>query len=333
MVTLSRKAGEKLECLLCPHFCKISKGKTGICGVRMNTGEKIELTTYNTLSSYSVDPIEKKPLYHFFPGSNIFSIGSYGCNLRCDFCQNYQISQNVPQSILPEMTIKKIIRDALGTKNNVGVAFTYNEPTISFEFIHDVAKLANTEGLFTVLVSNGYVNPEPLEEIIKFIDAFNIDLKAFNEDFYKKLAGGSLAPVKTSLKQIADSGKHLEITTLIIPGQNDNEQEMAFQTEWIANELGPDVPFHLSKYFPTYKRDNPPTPEETLLKLSAIASKNLNYVYTGNTLSTKGQNTSCPVCGTEVTIRTGYKIRLVNLDEDGKCIVCSNPIYRNFTFS
>lgn len=333
MVTLTKKTGDKLQCLLCPHYCKIGRDKTGICGVRKNTGEKIELTTYNILSGYAVDPIEKKPLYHFYPGRNILSIGSYGCNLRCDFCQNYQISQNVPESVVPDMTIKKIIKDALGTSNNIGIAFTYNEPTIWFEFIRDVATVANKEGLLTVLVSNGYVNPEPLAEIIRFIDAFNIDLKAFNNDFYKNLAGGGLEPVKTSLKLIADSGKHLEVTTLIIPGQNDNEQEMISQTEWMANELGPDVPFHLSRYFPVYKRSNPPTGEESLIRLAEIASGNLNYVYTGNTLSDKRQNTSCPVCGTEVTKRSGYKIRLANLDEEGKCINCGNLIYRNFIFS
>jgi len=333
MLSLTKKTSDKLECQLCPHYCKLSKDKTGICGVRKNTGNKIELTTYNVLSAYSVDPVEKKPLYHFFPGSNILSIGSYGCNMRCDFCQNYNISQNIPESIVPGATINRIIKDALSTDNNIGIAFTYNEPSIWFEYIRDVSKIANKEGLFTVLVSNGYVNSEPLEEIIKFIDAFNIDLKAFNNTFYRKLAGAELEPVKSSLKQIADSEKHLEVTTLIIPGQNDDEKEMALQTEWMAEELGPDTPFHLSRYFPTYKRDNPPTPEDSLKKLFEIASKNLNYVYMGNTSSHEGQNTSCPICGTVVTTRLGYKTRVVNIDSEGKCNTCGTLIYKNFISS
>jgi pyruvate formate lyase activating enzyme len=333
MISLTKKSGDKLECQLCPHYCKLSKGKTGICGVRRNTGDKIELTTYNVLSAYSVDPVEKKPLYHFFPGSNILSIGSYGCNMRCDFCQNYHISQNVPASIVPGATIDSIIKDALSIDNNIGIAFTYNEPTIWFEYIRDVAKIAGKEGLLTVLVSNGYVNSEPLAEIIKFIDAFNVDLKAFNNTFYRKLAGAELEPVKSALKQIAGSGKHLEVTTLIIPGQNDDEKEMTLQTEWMAEELGHDIPFHLSRYYPTYKRDNPATSEDSLKKLCEIASKNLNYVYLGNTGSHEGQNTLCPVCSTVVTTRSGYKIHVDNLDEEGKCSNCGTLIYKNFISS
>ena len=332
MKPLFKKSNSKLECLLCPHYCKLDKGKTGICGVRKNTGEKIELMTYGIISGYSLDPIEKKPLYHFFPGYNILSLGSFGCNMKCDFCQNYHISQKVPESLLPEVTVKKIIMDALSTEKNIGIAFTYNEPIIWFEYMRDVAAIAKKEGLYTVMVSNGYVNSEPLDEIVEFIDAFNIDLKAFNNNFYRKLTGADLEPVKNSLKQIARSGKHLEITTLIIPGQNDDEKEMELQTEWIANELGNDVPFHLSRYFPTYKRDNPPTSEETLKKLYDIASDNLDYVYMGNSQSESGQNTLCPGCCTEVTIRSGYKTRLINLDEDGKCSCCGNLVYKNFTF-
>jgi pyruvate formate lyase activating enzyme len=333
MVPLFKKIQEKLECQVCPHFCKLSAGQTGICGVRKNTGEKIELTTYGVLSGYSVDPLEKKPLYHFYPGHNILSLGSYGCNMRCDFCQNYQISQNVPKSIIPDTSVKRIIKDALSAENNIGIAFTYNEPVIWFEFMRDIAVMAKIEGLITVMVSNGYVNGDVLGEIIKFTDAFNIDLKAFNNSFYRKLTGAELESVKSSLKTIAESGKHLEVTTLIIPGQNDDEDEMSLQTEWMANELGPDIPFHLSRYFPTYKRDDPSTSEDSLKKLSEIASKNLNYVYVGNSSSFTGHNTSCPVCGTVVTVRSGYKTRMQNLDYEGKCINCSNPIYKDFIFS
>ena len=333
MIPLFKKSDGKLECLVCPHYCKLGVGKTGICGVRKNTGEKIDLITYNVLSGYAVDPVEKKPLYHFFPGHNILSIGSFGCNMRCDFCQNYHISQNVPKSVVSDVKIDRIIADALTIENNIGIAFTYNEPIIWFEFIRDVAEIAKEKGLHTVMVSNGFVNSDPLNEIIGFTDAFNIDLKAFNNNFYRNLTGSELEPVKSALRQIARSGKHLEVTTLIIPGQNDDEKEMAQQTEWMAGELGDDIPFHLSRYYPTYKRESPSTPEISLERLFDIASKNLKYVYLGNTISELGQNTSCPVCGTVVTVRSGYKTRLTNLDEAGKCRTCGNQVYKNFSFS
>jgi len=333
MISLTKKTDDKLECTLCPHYCKLGVGKTGICGVRKNTGEKIELMTYGVLSGYSLDPVEKKPLYHFFPGHNILSIGSYGCNMRCDFCQNFHISQIVPQNLVSQKMINEITEDALSAEKNIGLAFTYNEPIISFEYMRDVAVSAKKEGLYTVMVSNGYVNREPLNAILEFIDAFNIDLKAFNNNFYRKLTGADVEPVKNSLKQIALSGKHLEITTLIIPGLNDDEKEMELQTRWLASELGKDVPFHLSRYFPTYKRDNPPTPEDTLKSLFETASGNLDYVYLGNSRLKYGNNTKCHNCGTEVTIRSGYKTELINLDKNGKCSCCGNLVYKNFTFS
>jgi len=331
MISLYKNDGAKTECLLCPHNCKIAEGKTGICGARKNNGGIIELTTYGVISGYALDPIEKKPLYHFYPGTNILSIGSYGCNMRCDFCQNYNISQRSAAGFTSITEPEKIVKDALAALNNIGIAFTYNEPVIWFEFVRDTALKARKKGLRTVMVSNGYINKEPLDEIISFTDAFNIDLKAFNNDFYKKLTGADLEPVKNTLKQISGSGKHLEITTLIIPGHNDNEDEMAFQAEWIAHELGKDIPLHLSRYFPMYKREDPATPQEIITKLEAVASKYLNYVYIGNMVSDSGQNTKCPVCGKTVTKRSGYNIRLQNLDQKGKCTGCGTRIYRNFT--
>jgi len=330
---LYKSSDEKLECLLCPHYCRLENGRTGICGVRKNTGEKIELTTYGVLSGFALDPIEKKPLYHFFPGYNILSIGSFGCNLRCDFCQNYHISQKIPKSLVPGMTLKKIIAESADAENNIGLAFTYNEPLIWFEFMRDAANLVKEKGLHTVMVSNGYVNKNPLKEITEFIDAFNIDLKAFNDAFYRKLTGAELEPVKQSLKQISNSGKHLEITTLIIPGQNDDEKEMARETEWIAAELGKDVPLHLSRYFPTYKRDTPATADGSLKRLFEIASEKLDYVYIGNSQAEPKQNTFCSVCGALITVRTGYETKTRNLNKDGKCTSCGNLVYKNFIFS
>lgn len=333
MKPLFLKYDQYLECQLCPHYCKIPEGKSGICGVRKNSGKEIELLTYGVISGYSHDPVEKKPLYHFFPGYKILSIGSYGCNMRCDYCQNYNISQKIPENIFPETTADKIVKSAISEKKNIGVAFTYNEPVISYEFISDVASGVKKEGLFTVLVSNGYINNEPLNELIQLIDAFNIDLKAFNNHFYRKLTGADITPVKNSLKQIAKSGKHLEITTLIIPDQNDKETEMALESEWIAGELGKDVPLHLSKYFPMFRRDDAATTQQTLERLFDIASENLNHVYLGNTTSDSGQDTFCPGCGTIVTRRSGYDTRLINLDKDGNCSSCGARIYKYFTLS
>jgi pyruvate formate lyase activating enzyme len=328
---LQRILENKTECLLCPHLCKLAEGKSGICGVRKNVGGTIELITYGVLSGYALDPIEKKPLYHFYPGTNILSLGSYGCNMRCDFCQNYNISQRKSSEFIKKTDPEKIISDARSSLNNIGIAFTYNEPVIWFEFIRDVSYLAKEEHLLTVMISNGYINSGPLDDIISFTDAFNIDLKAFNSDFYKKLTGAELEPVKNTLKQIARSGRHLEITTLIIPGHNDSEAEMAAEAEWIAGELGKDIPLHLSRYFPMYKREDPSTPAETIRRLAAVALKFLNYVYIGNMVSETGQNTYCPECGKCVTIRSGYNIKIRNLDQDGTCTVCRTQIYKHFT--
>ncbi len=328
-----KRHGNKLECLICPHNCKLDVGRTGICGVRKNTGDSIELLTYGVISGMSLDPVEKKPLYHFFPGNYIFSIGSYGCNMRCDFCQNYHISQNIPEHIKPRVTPQEIVKKAQKALNNIGIAFTYNEPVIWFEFMRDTAIRAKEEGLITAMISNGFVNSAILDGIISFTDAFNIDLKAFNNSFYKRLTGSDLDPVKYSLRKIAKAGRHLEITTLIIPGQNDSEDEMKQQTEWIAGELGKNVPFHLSRYFPTYKRSDESTDPATLKRLFEISAARLNYVYLGNIISDIGQNTQCPECGTLVTKRTGYTTTLFNLTSEGKCSSCGNRIYDHFTFS
>lgn len=335
MMILHRKSGHKTECLLCPHNCKLDEGRSGICHVRSNTGGEIKLNTYGILSSLSADPIEKKPLYHFFPGYNILSAGSYGCNMRCDFCQNYNISQCGYEPSKNENIIspRSLVDKALYTNRNIGLAFTYNEPVIWFEYMRDVAQLARKNNMFTVMVSNGYVCNEPLSEILDFIDAFNIDLKSFSDDFYRKLTGSSIEPVKNTLKRIASSGKHLEITTLIIPGQNDSVEEIERETEWIAGELGKHIPLHLSRYFPMYRSNNPVTPDGTLLKLYNSAAEKLDYVYVGNIKTDYGQNTNCPVCDLAVTLRSGYSISLQNLDRSGRCKGCGNLIYPYFTIS
>ncbi len=330
MEQLYVKSDRYIQCRLCPHMCKIAEGKKGVCGVRKNTGETIELMTYGVVSGCSSDPVEKKPLYHFFPGSNILSVGSYGCNLRCDFCQNWHISQNTSEIFRVNATPESIVEKALGTDDNIGLAFTYNEPVIWFEFMRDTAVMIKEKGFSTVMVSNGFVNEEPLKEMTGFTDAFNIDLKAFNPDFYKKLTGADLQSVRNSLKIIAAAGRHLEVTTLIIPGRNDSDQEMEAEADWISGELGNETPLHLSRYFPMYKRDDPATPQSTLDRLFEVASRHLRNVYLGNTRSGNGQDTSCSRCGITVTKRSGYSIRLMNLDNGGKCTQCGNLVYKNF---
>ncbi len=324
-----KKSGEKTECNLCPHNCKLADGKIGICGVRKNSAGMIELLTYGIISGFALDPVEKKPLYHFYPGMNIFSIGSYGCNMRCDFCQNFNISQSSIPPNARDMTPDEILKYSLSSHKNIGVAFTYNEPVIWYEYVKDVALKIKEAGQNTVMVTNGFVSPEALTEFLEFTDAFNVDLKAFNNDFYKKFTGASLEPVKESLKIIARSGRHLEITTLIIPGRNDSEKEMENEAEWIAGELGQEVPLHLSRYFPMYKRDDPPTPANTLVRLYEIAHKHLRYVYIGNAGNITGQNTYCPQCNNLITKREGYYITNSGT-KDGLCSVCGKEIYRYF---
>lgn len=322
----------KIECLLCPHFCKLAEGKTGICGVRKNTGSGIKLLTYGIISGFALDPIEKKPLYHFFPGTKILSIGSWGCNMRCDFCQNYHISQSEPEKGQDQVLPSEIIGEAIIAENNIGIAFTYNEPVIWFEFIKDVAEAAKEKGLKTVMVTNGFVAEEPLNDYLRFIDAFNVDLKAFSNSFYRQITGAEIEPVKEAIKKIARAGKHLEITTLVIPGRNDKPSDMEDEVRWIATELGKNTPFHLSRYFPMYKRSDPVTSHEKLMELYEIAARNLDYVYIGNTLSAAGQDTHCPQCKTLITKRSGYEINHVNT-VDGTCRTCGKRIYNSSTFS
>ena len=321
-----------IECNICPHNCKIRKGKAGICGIRVNNGKEIELQTYGLISGMAIDPIEKKPLYHFYPGGKILSIGSWGCNMKCDFCQNYHISQNADLRPSERVFPEEIVEKAKNTGNNIGVAFTYNEPVIWYEYVRDVALMTKNAGLYNVMVTNGFVNRPILAEYIEFTDAFNVDLKSFSNDFYRKISGAELEPVKNSLKMIAGSGRHLEITTLVIPGLNDKTSEIEELVKWIAGELGKEIPLHLSRYFPMYRRSTPATLQQALDELYEIASEELSYVYLGNTINGNGQDTICPGCGAIITRRSGYKIEHINTT-NGDCSKCGTEVYRNFTFS
>lgn len=324
-----KKQGDALRCRICPHNCLLGDGERGICGARENRQGKIDLITSGFISGYALDPIEKKPLYHFHPGSMILSVGSYGCNLSCDFCQNFHISQNVTLGRSRHIEPAVLVRQATLTRGNTGIAYTYNEPVIWYEFVTETARLAAAEGLTNVMVTNGYVNPGPLEEYIRVIDAFNIDLKAFSNEFYRNYTGATLKPVLDSIKAIALSGRHLEITTLIIPGLNDSPEEMKREAEWIAENAGTGVPLHLSRYFPTYRRSTSATPAETILALREIAEEYLDYVYTGNMGSDDGgSNTICPSCKTIAIKRSGYNIKITGLNDYGKCLNCGRQIIK-----
>lgn len=283
-----------VRCRLCPHGCEIRPGHTGICGVRQNDGGTLIASSYGQITALALDPIEKKPLARFHPGSYILSAGSYGCNFRCRFCQNHTISMGSavdddreafhdrwPESIhvLPEVLVDKALE--LVPEGNIGIAYTYNEPLIGYEYVYDCCRLAHEKGLKNVVVTNGYICREPLQELLPFIDAFNIDLKSFRDAFYRKLCGGLSGHVKHTI-EMAASCCHVEVTTLIIPGLNDSEDEMEELASWLAS-VSPDIPLHLSRFFPRFKMlDRPPTPPEKIYSLVDIAREHLKYVYTGN---------------------------------------------------
>lgn len=270
--------GKKVKCKLCPHGCILPHGSTGFCRARKNVDGRLFSLNYGYISSIAFDPIEKKPLYHFYPGSSILSIGTFGCSFKCLHCQNFEISQLTPNVF--EVETEKLIALAKKDPKCIGIAFTYNEPTIWFEYVMDVAKAFRQEGLKTVLVTNGYLNEEPLNDLLEVIDAANIDVKAFNDEFYKKVCSGDLETVKRFV-EICAKKIHIEITTLIIPTLNDRDEEIENLAKWIAS-IDDRIPLHLTRYFPRYKMTFPPTPKETLMRLREVAKKYLVNVYLGN---------------------------------------------------
>lgn len=324
---------KKVQCNLCPHHCRLDNGKTGICLVRNNIGGDLFSVNYEKMSAITPDPIEKKPLYHFYPGKKILSIGSVGCNLKCKFCQNYEISQTAVDdfAFLKSYTSDEVVNLALEDSENIGIAYTYNEPIIWYEFVLECAHKAQESGLKNVLVSNGFINPEPLKQLLPFIDAFSIDLKSFNNDFYKNLTSSKLAPVLQSIKQIKQSGKHLELTNLVITGLNDDETEFSKMVDWIASECGEDTVLHISRYFPMFKIKNLPTEEAKLESLYEIATRKLHYVYLGNIRTLEAQNTFCPNCNELLVARSSYKTQIKKLDKSGNCKSCGHEVLNYFT--
>lgn len=275
---------ERVHCHLCPQHCHISEGKKGFCGVRQNIDGILYSLNYGEISSIGFDPIEKKPLNRFHPGTYILSVGSVGCNLKCPFCQNHSIAQVKPEEIPTHYAESdEIVAKAIELKKqgNIGIAYTYNEPSIWYEFVYETAKKAKKKELLNVLVTNGYISAEPLEQLLPYIDAMNIDLKAFNDKFYSELVKGSLKEVKETIKRAAEHC-HVEVTTLIIPGWNDSVDEMEEMTQWLAS-LSPEMPLHLSRYFPQYQMtERPLTSLDSLQELKRTAEQHLRYVYLGN---------------------------------------------------
>jgi pyruvate formate lyase activating enzyme len=315
----------RIQCDLCPRLCKLHEGQRGLCFVRAREGDRMVLTTYGRSSGFCVDPIEKKPLNHFLPGTPILSFGTAGCNLACRFCQNWDISKSREVATLGAAAAPATIAVAAERLGCRSVAFTYNDPVVFHEYAIDVADACRERGIASVAVTAGYVCPEPRAEFYRHMDAANVDLKGFTERFYDKICSGHLQPVLDTLVYLKkETGVWLEITTLLIPGENDSEAEIEAETQWIMEQLGPDVPLHLTAFHPDWKMlGKAPTPPATLTRARRIALKNgLRYVYTGNVRDEAGGSTCCHGCGKRVIGRDWYEITDWRLDEGGRCKHC-----------
>lgn len=308
-------------CDLCPADCRLAEGKTGICGSRFNQAGELFTDNYAELVTLAMDPIEKKPLYHFYPGSEILSTGPNCCNLGCLNCQNWSISQGKASTI--QFNPERLVQAALDHQS-IGVAFTYSEPMLWFEYIMDVAPILHHNGLKVVMVTNGYINADPLADLLKVTDAMNVDLKGMSEDFYKRICKGRLQPVLENVRQIALSGVHLELTNLIIPGENDSDRQIAELVDFVAS-LGETIPLHFSAYHPDYQMENPSTPEATLLRARQMAVEKLRYVYIGNAVIPGGSDTRCPQCNALLVSRSGYRAEITGL-QDGRCTACGTTV-------
>lgn len=322
-----------VKCFLCPHECLINNNDTGVCSVRKNQGGTLFSLVYGKTIAENTDPIEKKPLYHFMPGTKSFSLSTVGCNLKCRHCQNYEISQMPRDRKMisgRDTSPEELVRFA---KNNScdSISFTYSEPTIFYEFAHDIAKLSKAQGLKNIMVTNGYINRKPLEEIAPYIDGANIDLKAFSQEFYRKICGARLQPVLDSIRLYKKLGIWIEITTLIIPGLNDKEDELQNLAEFIVS-IGNNIPWHVTAFYPTYNLlEKPRTSIDQLIKARKIGiNAGLRYIYTGNIPGYEGENTYCYKCKKLLIERTGFKVENYNI-KDGFCPECNKKIDGYFT--
>ena len=315
----------RVQCDLCPRFCKVRDGQRGLCFVRANEGGRMVLTTYGRSSGFCVDPIEKKPLSHFLPGTPVLSFGTAGCNLTCKFCQNWSISKAREFDTLADQASPETIARAAQQTGSRSVAFTYNDPVIFLEYAVDVAEACHALGIKTVAVTAGYISDEPRVEFFRHVDAANVDLKAFTEDFYKRLCSGRLEAVLETLEYLKhETDVWFEITDLLIPGENDSEREIDEMTGWIVEHLGPDVPIHFSAFHPDWKMmDKPRTPLDTVLRARNIALGNgIRHAYVGNVHHAEADSTYCHGCGTMVIGRDWYQLSTWNLTGDGKCTRC-----------
>ena len=322
-------ADGRLLCTLCPRECRLADDQRGLCFVRKREGDNIELTTYGRSSGFVIDPIEKKPLNHFYPGSSVLSFGTAGCNLSCKFCQNWDMSKSREMDILQSPVTPQAIAQAAREHQCHSVAFTYNDPVIFYEYAVDTAIACHESGIKTVAVTAGYINQYARAGFFQHIDAVNVDLKGFSESFYHELCAGSLQPVLDTLEYLAQETQvWTEITTLLIPGENDSDKELDAMTSWIAEHLGAEVPLHFSAFHPDYKLMNhPPTTHHSLLRAKQIANKNgLKHVYLGNVHDPVNASTSCPTCGETMIGRVGYTITEWHLDVNGRCKSCGQTL-------
>ncbi len=323
--------GEKVRCNLCGHHCLIQPGRRGICGVRENRSGILETLVFGRVIAQNVDPVEKKPLYHLLPGSRSYSIATVGCNFKCRFCQNADIAQmpNDRQGAImgTPLTPGEIVDDAMARRCQ-SIAYTYTEPTIYFELAYETAKIAHQKGLKNIFVTNGYMTPAALEMVAPYLDAANVDLKAFSDDFYKTQCSARLEPVKETLRQMKARDILVEVTTLLIPDLNDDPEELAALAAFIAQELGPETPWHISRFHPTYRlTDRDPTPVSSLRRAHEIGeSAGLRYIYMGNVLGQGGENTHCHHCRNLLVERSGFTVRQNAIRNDG-CPKCGTPVY------
>lgn len=317
----SEPAKGGVRCLLCPHACLLKEGETGRCHSRTVLDGVLRAAGYGQVPAAHLDPIEKKPLYHFYPGTELFSIGGWGCNLQCQFCQNWTLSQTVKFDPLAAWSVRDVLEHALAG-GGIGVAYTYNEPLINVEFVYDCAVALHAAGLKNVLVTNGYTNATPAEEILPYIDAVNLDIKSMENSFYRDICGGSLAPVLRFARQVVAGGVHLEVTNLVIPGLNSDDRQIDMLASWIAETLGTAVPLHLTAYRPEYRMQRPPTGAADLHRVFERARRTLTHVYTGNLNLSSGRDTVCGQCGAMLVLRKNWFTRIENLSADGHCSVC-----------
>lgn len=320
--------GNKVHCRVCSHRCIVADGKRGFCRVRENRKGTLYTLIYNTVSSEAVDPVEKKPLFHFYPGTLAYSLGTIGCNFRCEHCQNWTISQiEIDKANTVEITPEEAVQRALAVGARV-IAWTYNEPTIWYEYTYDCARLAKEAGLATAYITNGYITPEALENIAPYLDAFRVDIKAFTEDFYRKIASAKLAPVLESAKLARKLGMHVEVVNLVIPGHNDSSGEIRDMVKWIHENLGADTPLHFTRFHPQYHMlDISPTPIKKLEEAHQIATEEgMKFVYIGNMPGHGYENTYCPKCGTLLIKRNAFSLLENNITSKGTCPKCGESI-------